>query len=160
MSTGLELSEYTATIKWHRDNQDFLGDRYSRGHVWEFDGGASVPASASPHIVPLPKSVAENVDPEEAFVASLSACHMLFFLSVAAKKGFVIDKYTDCAIGRLGKSESGEYAMTKVILRPDVAFSGDKRPTSEQLEEMHESSHAQCFIANSVTTKVTIEPVG
>ena len=91
------LSEYTATIKWRRDDQDFLADNYSRGHVWEFDGGVSVPASASPQIVPLPKSVAENVDPEEAFVASLSSCHMLFFLSIAGKKGYVVDEYTACA---------------------------------------------------------------
>ena len=159
ISTEIELSEYTATIKWQRDNQDFLGDRYSRGHVWEFDGGATVPASASPHIVPLPESVAENVDPEEAFVASLSACHMLFFLSVAAKNGYVIDNYTDCAIGHMGKNDSGKYAMTKVILRPSVAFSADKRPTLGQLEKMHELSHVQCFIANSVTTEVTVEPV-
>jgi len=159
ITTEIELSDYTATIKWQRDDQDFLGDKYSRGHVWEFDGGVSVPASASPHIVPLPKSVAENVDPEEAFVASLSACHMLFFLSVAAKEGYVIDNYMDCAIGHLGRNESGKYAMTKVILRPGVAFSGDKRPTSEQLEKMHELSHAQCFIANSVMTEVSIEPV-
>jgi len=153
------LSEYTATIIWQRGDQDFLGDNYSRGHVWEFDGGISVPASASPHIVPLPKSVAENVDPEEAFVASLSSCHMLFFLSIAAKKRYVIDNYTDCAIGHMSKNRQGKFAMTKVILRPDVAFSGDKRPTSEQRRKMHELSHGQCFIANSVTTEVSTEPV-
>jgi organic hydroperoxide reductase OsmC/OhrA len=159
MMTEIELSEYTATIKWQRGDQDFLDDNYSRGHVWEFDGGIRVPASASPHIVPVPKSVAENVDPEEAFVASLSGCHMLFFLSVAAKEGYVIDNYTDCAVGRLAKNEQGKYAMSKVVLRPSVAFSGDKRPTSEQLEKMHELSHGQCFIANSVTTEVSVEPV-
>ena len=153
------MSEYTATIKWQRGDQDFLDDSYSRGHVWEFNGGVSVPASASPHIVPLPKSVAENVDPEEAFVASLSSCHMLFFLSIAAKYGYVIDNYTDCAMGHMTRNEQGKYAMTKVVLRPHVAFSGDKRPSAGQLEKIHEQSHEQCFIANSVKTEVSIEPV-
>ncbi len=153
------MSEYTATIKWQRDDQDFLDDNYSRGHIWEFDGGVSVPASASPHIVPPPKSVADNVNPEEAFVASLSSCHMLFFLSIAAKNGYVIDNYTDCAVGHMARNEQGQFAMTKVTLRPRVAFSGDKQPTAEQLEKIHEQSHEQCFIANSVRTEVSTEPV-
>lgn len=153
------MSEYTAIIKWRRDEQNFLDDSYSRGHIWEFDGGVSVPASASPHIVPLPKSVAENVDPEEAFVASLSSCHMLFFLSIAAKNGYIIDNYTDCAIGHLTKNGQGKHAMTKVILRPNILFSGDKRPTMQQQVKIHEQSHEQCFIANSVMTEVSVEPV-
>lgn len=157
--TETGLSEYTATIKWQRDDQDFLDDNYSRGHIWEFDGGVSVPASASPHIVPPPKSVADNVNPEEAFVASLSSCHMLFFLSIAAKNGYVIDNYTDCAVGHMARNEQGQFAMTKVTLRPRVAFSGDKQPTAEQLEKIHEQSHEQCFIANSVRTEVSTEPV-
>ena len=151
------MSQYTATIKWQRDEQNFLDDEYSRGHTWEFDGGLSVPASASPGIVPLPKSVAENIDPEEAFVASLSSCHMLFFLAIAAKRGYVIDNYTDCAIGHMARNEQGRMAMTEVTLRPKVRFSGDHRPTAEQLENIHEQSHSQCFIANSVHTEVTIE---
>jgi organic hydroperoxide reductase OsmC/OhrA len=146
-------------VKWRRDEQAFLDDNYSRGHTWEFDGGLSVPASASPDIVPLPKSVAENVDPEEAFVASLSSCHMLFFLSIAAKNGHIVDKYTDYAIGRMAKNEQGKLAMTKVILRPEVRFSGEKRPSPEQLEKIHEQSHEMCFIANSVRTEVSTEPV-
>lgn len=154
-----DMSEYTATVKWQRGDQDFADDNYSRGHVWEFDGGASVPASASPHIVPLPKSVAENVDPEEAFVASLSSCHMLFFLSIAVKKGYIVDSYTDSAIGYLAKNDQGRFAMTSVVLRPNAVFSGDNQPTSEQLNKMHEQSHRQCFIANSVNTEVSIEPV-
>ena len=154
------MSEYTATVKWQRDDQDFLGDNYSRAHTWEFDGGLSVPASASPSVVPLPKSVAGNVDPEEAFIASLSSCHMLFFLAIAAKKGYVVDNYADCAIGRMGRNEQGKLAMTQVTLRPRVAFSGDKQPSAEQLEKIHEQSHEQCFIANSVTTEVCIEPAG
>lgn len=146
-------------MKWQRDDQVFVDDNYSRGHTWEFDGGLSVPASASPDIVPLPKSVAENVDPEEAFVASLSSCHMLFFLAIAAKKGYVIDNYTDCAVGRMAKNEQGKLAMTKVILRPEVEFSGEKLPTAGQLEKIHEQSHDLCFIANSVITEVSTEPV-
>ena len=153
------MSKYTATIKWQRGDEGFLDDNYSRGHVWEFDGGVSVPASASPHIVPLPKSVAENVDPEEAFVASLSSCHMLFFLSIAVKKGYIVDSYTDCAIGHMARNDQGKFAMTRVILRPKVVFSGDELPTTEQLKNMHSQSHEQCFIANSVKTEVSADPV-
>ncbi len=153
------MSEHTATVKWQRGDRGFLDDNYSRGHVWEFDGGVSVPASASPHIVPLPKSVAENVDPEEAFVASLSSCHMLFFLSIAAKKRYIVDSYTDCSIGHMARNDQGKFAITKVTLRPNVAFSGDRQPTAEQLKKMHDQSHQQCFIANSVKTQVSTEPV-
>ena len=153
------MSKYTATVKWQRGDEGFLDDNYSRGHVWEFDGGVSVPASASPHIVPLPKSVAENVDPEEAFVASLSSCHMLFFLSIAVKKGYIVDSYTDCAIGHMARNDQGKFAMTRVILRPKVVFSGDEQPTTEQLKNMHSQSHEQCFIANSVKTEVSADPV-
>ncbi len=153
------MSKYTVTVKWQRDGQDFLDDNYSRGHTWEFDGGLSVPASASPQIVPLPKSVAENVDPEEAFIASLSSCHMLFFLAVAAQEGYVIDNYVDSAVGYMARNDQGRRAMTKVVLRPKVVFSGDTQPTAEQIEKIHERSHEQCFIANSVKAKVITEPV-
>ncbi len=153
------MSKYTVTVKWQRDGQDFLDDNYSRGHTWEFDGGLSVPASASPQIVPLPKSVAENVDPEEAFIASLSSCHMLFFLAVAAQEGYVIDNYVDSAVGYMARNDQGRMAMTKVVLRPKVVFSGDTQPTAEQIEKIHERSHEQCFIANSVKAKVITEPV-
>lgn len=154
-----QLSEYTATIKWQRDGQDFLDDNYSRSHTWEFDGGLHVPASASPQVVPLPKSVAENVDPEEAFVASLSSCHMLFFLAIARENGYMVDKYTDCAIGRMAKNDQGRLAMMKVVLRPEVVFSGDTCPTTAQIDEIHQQSHEQCFIANSVKTEIITEPV-
>ena len=153
------MSEYTATIKWQRDGQDFLDDNYSRSHTWEFDGGLHVPASASPQVVPLPKSVAENVDPEEAFVASLSSCHMLFFLAIARENGYMVDKYTDCAIGRMAKNDQGRLAMMKVVLRPKVVFSGDTCPTTAQIDEIHQQSHDQCFIANSVKTEIITEPV-
>ncbi|MFQ5546769.1 MAG: OsmC family protein [Woeseia sp.] len=152
------MSEHTVTVSWRRDQQDFLDDNYSRGHSWQFDGGLCVPASASPAIVPLPKSVAENVDPEEAFVASLSSCHMLFFLSIAAKRGYIIDSYTDYAIGHMARNDRGKMAITKVVLRPRAEFSGDRRPTAEQIDKMHQRSHELCFIANSVKTEVVTEP--
>ncbi len=153
------MSEYVATIRWQRGEQKFVDDRYSRGHQWEFDGGATVPASASPSIVPLPMSVAENVDPEEAFVASVSSCHMLFFLSLAAKRGFVIDEYLDEAVGHLGKSDDGKMVMTRVVLRPDTSWSGKKVPSQRQIEKMHHRAHDLCFIANSVTSEVVLEIV-
>lgn len=152
------MSEYTAQIIWHRDNdQQFIDNQYSRGHQWHFDGGATVPASSSPHIVPPPYSVEENVDPEEAFIASLSSCHMLFFLSIAAKNKFIVDHYLDKAIGIMGKDSDDNIAMTQVTLRPEVKFSGERQPTIEKLEAMHHQSHQQCFIANSVKTIVLTE---
>lgn len=151
------MSEYSSTILWRRDGQDFTDNRYSRGHVWQFDGGLEVPASSSPHVVPLPLSVAENVDPEEAFVAALSSCHMLFFLAIAAKRGFVVDQYRDEAVGVMEKDVDGRMAMTRVTLRPQIEFSGERQPSREQLEKIHHQSHEQCFIANSVKTEVVTE---
>ena len=148
------MSEYTATIKWQRDGQDFLSNKYSRGHTWAFDGGVEVPASSSPHVVPVPMSVAANVDPEEAFVASLSSCHMLWFLAIAAKRKFVIDSYIDNAVGTLEKDADSKLAITRVTLRPQIKFSGDSEPTHGELENMHHEAHKKCFIANSVRTQV------
>ena len=152
------MSEYSAKISWFRNvDEDYIDNQYSREHEWSFDGGTTVPASSSPHVVPLPYSVEANVDPEEAFVASLSSCHMLFFLSIAAKRKFVVDEYLDNAIGIMEKDNSGKLMMTKVTLRPSVKFSGNIQPTTEQLEKMHHQSHEQCFIANSVKTDVITE---
>lgn len=152
------MSEYKAKIIWNRDQDEiFTDNKYSRGHQWEFDGGAIVPASPSPHIVPLPYSIEANVDPEEAFVASLSSCHMLFFLGIAAKRGFVVDAYTDNSIGIMEKGPDGKTWVTKVILRPKIEFSGDQQPSFEQIEKIHHQSHEQCFIANSVKTEVVTE---
>lgn len=151
------MSEYLATVSWKRTGQNFLDNKYSRGHVWKFDGGAEIAASPSPHVVPPPMSVEENVDPEEAFVASLSSCHMLFFLYLAAKARFVVDEYVDEAVGVIGKNEEGRQAMTRVMLRPRIVFSGDKEPTREELEKLHHQAHELCFIANSVKTKVETE---
>ena len=153
------MSEYVATIRWQRGDQNFTDDTYSRGHEWEFDGGLTIPASASPDIVPLPMSVAENVDPEEAFVASLSSCHMLFFLAIAATYGFIVDEYTDTATGQMEQDISGKTAITKVILRPSATYSGGNIPDREKIEKMHHRSHELCFIANSVKTEVTTEIV-
>ena len=123
------MSEYFAKVRWLRsENEVYIDNKYSRGHEWEFDGGVTVPASASPHVVPLPYSVEANVDPEEAFVASLSSCHMLFFLMIAAKKKFVVDEYIDDAVGVMEKDAEGKMAMTRVTLRPQIKFSGDKKP--------------------------------
>ena len=152
------MSEYFAEINWVRGNDEkYIDNQYSRGHEWHFDGGVTVEASSSPHVVPLPYSVEANVDPEEAFVASLSSCHMLFFLSIAAKRRYVIDKYVDNAVGVMEKDNDGKISMTKVTLRPKVEFSGEKQPTLEQLEKMHHQSHEQCFIANSVKTEIVTE---
>lgn len=152
------MSEYFAKINWVRDPAEiYVDNKYSRGHEWIFDEGVTVKASSSPHVVPLPYSVEGNVDPEEAFVASLSSCHMLFFLSISAKKRFVVDSYVDDAVGLMERDSEGKISMTKVTLRPNIQFSGDKKPTMEQLEKMHHQSHEQCFIANSVKTEVVTE---
>jgi organic hydroperoxide reductase OsmC/OhrA len=154
------MSEYNVVVDWKRDGAVFSDNRYSRGHRWLFDGGVEVPASSSPHVVPLPMSVAAAVDPEEAFVASLSSCHMLSFLYVAFKHKFVVDSYRDEAVGVLSKDAAGKLAMTRVTLRPDVKFAGDKRPTADEITAMHHEAHEQCFIASSVKTDVRCEPVG
>jgi len=151
------MSHYLAKVIWKRGEQDFAGNRYSRAHVWEFDGGARVPASSSPDVVPVPMSVEANVDPEEAFVASLSSCHMLFFLYLAAKQGFIIDEYVDDAVGTMEKNAEGAMAMTRVRLRPSIVYSGGRTPSREELEELHHRAHGLCFIANSVKSEVTTE---
>ena len=154
------MSEYKTVVEWSRGDAVFTDARYSRGHRWLFDGGIEVPASSSPSVVPLPLSVAAAVDPEEAFVASLSSCHMLMFLFLAAKRGFVVDSYRDEAVGLLAKDSSGKLAMTHVTLHPDIIFGGEKQPTSDELAEMHHESHEQCYIASSVKTDVRVVPVG
>ena len=153
------MAQYTAEILWQRGEQDFLGNTYSRKHSIRFDGGAEVPGSSSPHVVPLPFSDAAAVDPEEAFVASLSSCHMLWFLSIAARRKFCVDSYVDNAHGVMAKNVAGKLAMTQVTLRPRVAFTGERLPTSDDIAAMHHKAHAECFIANSVTTDVRCEPV-
>ncbi|MDH4107589.1 MAG: OsmC family protein [Gammaproteobacteria bacterium] len=153
------MGTYTATLRWERGEHSFTDDRYSRGHRWTFDGGVTVPASASPQIVPLPDSVAEAVDPEEAFVAAVSSCHLLTFLAIAAKRGFRVDTYVDEAVGYMEKNEAGKLAITRVVLRPAATYSGDKLPTQKDLEYMHHRAHEICFIANSVRSEIVTEIV-
>ena len=154
------MSEHRASERWQRGaNEDFAKNRYSRAHVWRFDGGTEVRASSSPDVVRVPWSDPSAVDPEEAYVAALSSCHMLWFLSIAAKRRFRIDRYADRATGLMEKNADGKLAMTVVTLRPRVDFSGDKRPTPQQIAELHHAAHDECFIANSVRTEVRCEPV-
>lgn len=149
-----------ATIAWRRDaDAAFTDNRYSRAHVWRFDGGTEVPASSSPHIVPLPLSNPAGVDPEEAFVASLASCHLLWFLSLAAEQGWRVDAYEDAASGVLGRDAQGKLAMTQVRLRPRVVFGGTSTPSREEVEALHHRAHEACFIANSVRSEVRCEPV-
>ncbi|MEZ5833968.1 MAG: OsmC family protein [Dongiaceae bacterium] len=149
---------YHATVLWRRGDQVFTDRHYSRGHVWRFDEGVEVPASSSPLVVPR-NSVAAAVDPEEAFVASLSSCHMLFFLDFAVRAGFRIDSYEDAATGEMGKNAQGKFYVAKVTLNPHIVFSGDKRPSEAEIATLHHKSHEECFIANSVTTEVAIASV-
>ena len=153
------MAHYTAEILWLRGEQAFTDNRYSRRHTLRFDGGVEVPGSSSPHVVPLPMSDASAVDPEEAFVASLSSCHMLWFLAIAAKRRFCVDRYFDAAVGTMGRTAEGREAMLTVTLRPEVLFSGEHLPTREELADMHHKAHDECFIANSVKTEVRCEPV-
>jgi organic hydroperoxide reductase OsmC/OhrA len=147
------MAVYTATVRWERGGQKFSDGKFSRGHVWEFDGGASIAASASPHLVRLPYSVAENVDPEEAFVASASSCHMLFFLFLAQKAGFVVENYRDDAEGIMGQNEEGRMAMTRIRLQPKVQYAGSA-PDPAAEAALHHKAHEACFISNSVKTRI------
>ena len=154
-----KMSHYTATVVWGRNGALFTDSRYSRAHHWQFDGGVQVPASASPNVVPLPFSVTEAIDPEEAFVAALASCHMLWFLSIAANQGFIVEAYRDDATGVMANNVHGKLAMTQVTLRPRVTFVVEKRPTVAQHQAMHHEAHEECFIASSVKTDVQCEPV-
>ncbi|MFN0066669.1 MAG: OsmC family protein [Limisphaerales bacterium] len=153
------MSAHLAEVSWSRADQPFTDQRYGRGHRWRFDGGAEVAASASPHVVPVPLSDPAAVDPEEAFVASLASCHLLWFLALAAQAGFRVDAYTDRAEGVLGPDAAGRLAMLRVTLRPEVTFSGAKLPTEAEHAALHHAAHGRCFIANSVKTEVACEPV-
>ena len=152
------MSEYMSTIEWSLDGSNFSTNRYSRRHRWLFDGSISVPASSSPQIVPLPMSDAAAVDPEEAFVASLSSCHMLWFLFIAAQSGYVIETYRDHATGVMSKGKDGKLAMTLITLRPVARFSTDKQPNDAELHALHASAHESCYIAASIRTEVRCEP--
>jgi organic hydroperoxide reductase OsmC/OhrA len=148
---------YKATVSWRRGDGEFAKGRYSRGHTWRFDGGIEVPASASPQVVPKPYVVEAAVDPEEAFIASLSSCHMLTFLDLARRAGFVIESYEDEAEGVMAKNAAGKYWISRVTLRPRIAWGGDKQPSQDDLARLHHVAHEECFIANSVKTDVNVE---
>jgi organic hydroperoxide reductase OsmC/OhrA len=148
---------YSVSVSWEKaPDEKFVDNKYSRAHTWTFDGGIVVPASASPHVVPLPLSKEAAVDPEEAFVASLSSCHMLWFLSIAAGKSYTVESYEDQAEGKLAKDEEGKLAMTKVTLKPRVSFSGAVIPSKDEIDALHHEAHEKCFIANSVKTRIEI----
>jgi organic hydroperoxide reductase OsmC/OhrA len=148
--------EYRADVVWTRGDQPFVDRRYSRAHVWRFDGGIEVPASSSPLSVKLPLSRPDAVDPEEALVAAVSSCHMLFFLDFAAREGFVVDRYEDAAVGVMTKNERGKLFVSKITLNPRVVFAGAKRPSDEDVNELHHRAHAECYIANSVRSEVVV----
>ena len=152
------MSTYTAQLVWERGAQDFPSNKYSRRHHIRFDGGAEVLGSSSPSVVPVPLSDPAGVDPEEAFVASISSCHMLWFLYFAAKGGFVIDRYEDNPVGVLARNAERKMVMTVVTLRPKISWSGDKQPTAAELDQLHHKAHDECNIANSVKTEVRVEP--
>jgi organic hydroperoxide reductase OsmC/OhrA len=151
--------QYSAEIIWERGDAVFSDNRYSRRHLWRFDGGLDVPASSAPQSVPVPMSDPTAVDPEEAFIASLSSCHMLWFLTIAGKRKFRVDRYRDQASGILEKNPAGKLWVSVVTLHPEVQFSGELLPTPQQIEDMHHSAHTECYIANSVSSQVRVEPV-
>jgi organic hydroperoxide reductase OsmC/OhrA len=151
------MSEHLATVSWRRDGAPFIDRKFSRAHRWSFDGGLEVPASSSPHAVRPPISDPAAVDPEEAFVAALSSCHMLWFLALASTRGFVVDDYRDDAMGTLARDAAGKLSMTVVTLRPAVSFVG-REPSEAELDALHHEAHEHCFIAQSVKSNVRVEP--
>lgn len=146
------MSEHVVDVSWSRGEHEFTYQTYNRDHEWRFDGGVTVPGSANPAYLGNPGPV----DPEEAFVASLSSCHMLTFLAIAARKRIVVDSYDDHAVGVMAKNERGRIAVTHVTLHPKITFAGPT-PDAETLERIHHLAHEECFIANSVTTEITVE---
>ena len=152
------MAHHNAKVEWQRGDAKFTDNRYSRAHEWSFDGGVRVPASSSPSVVPVPLSNPDAVDPEEAFVAALASCHMLWFLSIAAKRGFVVDSYEDNAIGELAKNDEGRLAMQTITLRPAVTFGAGARPSRADIDALHHEAHDACYLSNSVRTVITVEP--
>lgn len=147
---------YRARVHWERDGSNFADSTYSRVHDWEFDEGVVVRASPAPTSVAPPMSRLDAVDPEEALVAACSSCHMLFFLALAAKRGFTVDSYTDAAVGEMTKNDAGKLYISSIQLNPAIIWSGDKRPTDDDIAKLHERAHAECYIANSIRATVTV----
>ncbi len=152
------MSEHKATVSWALQDGEFLKGRYSREHTWTFDGGVTVPASPSPSAVPAPYSNPAHVDPEGAYVASISSCHMLTYLFVASRQGFLVERYEDEAVGVMRKNERGAIWVSAVTLNPRIVYGGEKRPSADDEERLHHLAHEQCFIANSVKTEITVKP--
>ena len=150
---------HTATVVWTRGTDDFLDQRYHRSHQWQFDGGATVAASSSPHVVPLPYSDAAAVDPEEAYIAALASCHMLWFLDIASRAGWRVSRYTDAATGTMAQDAEGRLVVRHVQLRPVTVFDAAHAPTAAVLADLHHQAHAACFLANSVKTQIDWAPV-
>jgi organic hydroperoxide reductase OsmC/OhrA len=153
------MAKHTAELIWERGEQPFVDNRYSRRHTARFDGGVELPLSSSPAVVPVPMSDPAAVDPEEAFVAALGSCHMLWFLGLAARAGFCVDRYSDNPVGSMGRDERNRIVMHEVLLTPRVVFCGEVLPTREQIEQLHHEAHAECFLANSVRCEVRCAPV-
>jgi len=154
------MSEYKAIIRWKNTGPDFLKAKYSREHTWSFDGGINVAASASPAVVPVPFANPAHVDPEEAFVASVSSCHMLTYLYLASRQGFQVDSYHDEAVGAMTKNESGVPWVSSITLHPQISYGGGKIPSAEDEARLHHLAHEQCYIANSIKTEVTVKGTG
>ena len=152
------MAEHVAIVRWNRTGEaaDFFKGKYSREHTWTFDGGLTVAASSSPHVVRPPFSNPANVDPEEAFVAAIASCHFLTFIWLAGKEGFQIDSYEDRAVGKMSNNERGVPWINEVTLNPNISFAGEKKPTQADLSRLHHDAHEQCFIANSVKSKITV----
>ena len=148
------MSEHRATISWNRETESFAYDDYSRSHLWKFPGGPVVEAASAPEYLGDPT----RADPEQALVAAISSCHMLTFLALASKKRFVVDRYEDPAVGVMEKNEDGKLAITRVVLKPSIDFSGERQPSAEETLRMHHQAHEHCFIANSVRTHVEVQP--
>lgn len=148
------MSEHIAQLVWTRTTPDFDYRTYTRDHVWRFDNGSEIAASATPAYLGNPALI----DPEEAYVASLASCHMLTFLALATRKRFIVDRYEDKAVGYVEKNAEGKLAVTRVLLQPSVTFSGDKMPTADDLSQLHDMAHRECFIANSVLTEIEVKP--
>ena len=153
------LFTHLATIRWHNSGPDFLKRKYSREHTWHFDGGSTIPASPSPHVVAAPWSNASSVDPEEAFVASVASCHMLWFLHVAIDAGFEVKSYEDKATGEMTRNETGMLWISTIILKPTICWGGTQQPAMDQVSSLHHLAHQQCFIANSIRTHIIINDV-
>jgi len=153
------MSTYTAKIAWKSDSPEaFAKNQYSRAHEWSFDGGITVPASSSVHAVRLPYSVEEAIDPEEALVAAASSCHMLSFLWVVSKKGFVVESYEDNAVGEMTKNDRGKEWISTITLDPQIVW-GENRPSAEELAEMHHTAHEYCYIANTIKSEVIVKGI-